>query len=89
MDNCLIIFKSGNHAILVRDELKKCRVNTRVEATPCSIAKDGCSYCIKTSEDKLIDVLKKIEMCKVPIRDVYKIVFRNGKKKYEKMEASK
>lgn len=85
MDNCLVVFMSGNHAVLVKEELKKQRISVSIEATPCSIAKEGCSYCIKVPKEHLEKVLNQVTACQVPIRDVYAIVFRKGKKKYEKI----
>lgn len=86
MDNCLVVFISGNHAILVKDELKKMKINAKVESTPCSIAKEGCSYCIKLPCDRLDKAVQIVKSCNVPIRNIYKILIQNGKRKYSKIE---
>lgn len=70
---------------MVSNKLKEKGVSAEIMNTPCSVAKDGCSYCIKVPADRTDLLLREAKENKVPVRDVYRIVITNGRKKYRKL----
>lgn len=85
MDYCIVTFISGNHAIMVCNRLKEKGINAEIMNTPCSVAKDGCSYCIKVPVDQVDLVVREARENRVAVRDIYRRVIINGKKRYRKL----
>lgn len=83
--NCLAIFDSGNYAFSICRSLEKKGYVFEVITIPCQIAKTGCGYCLKFPIELLNIVVNEGNACRMPIRELYKIVSMYNKNKYEKL----
>ncbi len=77
----LMVFQSGNHAMLLYKELlgEGCRVN--IISTPCRLSR-GCSQSIvfnASDSQKIVEVAKKHN---IVAANVYKIVINQGRRDY-------
>lgn len=71
--DCLAICESGNFALKLCDKLDKKGFYCEVASTPCKLAKEGCSYCIKFSNSIYDDVIATAKEAGIKIVMTYKI----------------
>jgi hypothetical protein len=71
--NCLAICKSGNYALKLCNLLEKAGYYCEVTSTPCRLAREGCSYCIKFSYDIFDNVRMIADQYGITIVAAYRI----------------
>jgi hypothetical protein len=84
--DCIALYDSGNYAYRVCRIFEQRRLVFEVISTPCRISKTGCGYCLKFPAEYLKDVLAESLACGCPVREVYRIVERDMRKDYIKIE---
>lgn len=81
----IAIVNSGNHALSFCSILEKKGYYFEVVATPCKIAKEGCSYSIKFPSQYKDVLLSEAHKNGVMIREIYEIVPELMKNIYKKI----
>jgi len=83
---CIALYDSGNYAYRVCRIFEKKGLVFEVIATPCRISHMGCGYCLKFPCEYLESVLAESLACGCPVIAAYKVVERNHKREYIKIE---
>lgn len=81
----LAILDSGNYALRLCSILERKGYVFEVVSTPCHIAKNGCSYCLRFPLEFKGIVLQEAYYSGLTIREIYKVVPDLMKNKYEKV----
>lgn len=71
--DCLIICKSGNFALKLSDLASRSGYYCEVASTPCKLAKEGCSYCIKFNCENFDKIKELAESNNIDVSRAYKI----------------
>lgn len=82
---CIALLQSGNFAFNLCRILEEKRIPVEVISTPCNIAKNGCSYCIKVPCERVNDVIQVSREHNILIEEVYGVIPAMSKNKYQKM----
>lgn len=83
--DAIALMDSGNYALKLCNILEKKGYIFEVTSTPCHIAKNGCSYCLKFPLEYKDMVIREAMYNNVYIREIYKVIPQITKNKYEKI----
>lgn len=81
----IAIMDSGNYALKLCNILEKKGYVFEVTSTPCHIAKNGCSYCLRFPLEFRDMILQEALLNNITIREIYKVIPQLTKNKYEKV----
>jgi hypothetical protein len=81
----IAIMDSGNYALKLCTILERMGYVFEVVPTPCHIARNGCSYCLKFPLEFRELVLQQALLNKITIREMYRIEPRLTKNNYVKI----
>lgn len=79
---CIALLDSGNYAFFLASELAKKGIILEVVPAPCSIAVNGCGFCIEFPARYLDQVISESEKHKMPLRKVYAVEQSGNKQRY-------
>jgi len=82
---CLALFDSGNYVFNFCRIMENKGYVFEVVSTPCQIAKNGCGYSLKFPIEYKDLIIRSAIECKMPVREIYKIIPMFTKNKYEKI----
>ena len=83
--DCIAITDSGNYALKLHSVLAGRGYVFEVISTPCRIAKNGCSYCLKFPLEFKDMVLQEAMRSNIAIREMYSIEKQPAKNRYERI----
>jgi len=81
----IALMDSGNYALKLCNILEKKGYIFEVTSTPCHIAKNGCSYCLRFPLEYMDMILKEASNNHIAVREIYKVIPQLTKNKYEKV----
>jgi hypothetical protein len=83
--NGIAILDSGNFALKLCSILEKKGYIFEVVSTPCHIAKNGCSYCLKFPIEFADLIISEGSANNIAVREIYKVVNQVTRNKYERV----
>jgi hypothetical protein len=86
---CIALLDSGNYAFFLAGVLGEKGVRLEVVPAPCSIALNGCGFCIKFEFQYLDKVMAESVKHKMPLRRVYMVEEYGNKEHYKLLPADK
>jgi hypothetical protein len=81
----IAIFDSGNYAMNLCRILEKKGFVFEVVSTPCQIARNGCSYCLKFPFEFKDVIIKEGAANNIVVREVYRVVSQITKNRYDRV----
>ena len=81
----IAIFDSGNYAMNLCRILEKKGYVFEIVSTPCQIARNGCSYCLKFPFEFKDMVVNEGKANNVAVREMYKVVNQVTKNRYDRV----
>ena len=78
----IAIMDSGNYTLKLCNILEKKGYVFEVTSTPCHIAKNGCSYCMRFPLEYMDMVLQEALLNNIAIREIYRVVPQFNRNKY-------
>jgi hypothetical protein len=81
----IAIFDSGNYALKLCSIFEKKGYVFEVVSTPCQLAKNGCSYCLKFPIEFGDMVLQEALLNNIAVREMFKVIPQLTKNKYERI----
>lgn len=81
----IAIFDSGNYAMNLCRILEKKGYVFEVVSTPCQIARNGCSYCLRFPFEFRDMIVDEGTANHIAVREVYKVVNQLTKNRYERV----
>jgi len=82
---CLALLDSGNYVLRLCRILEQKGYPVEVVSTPCKIAKDGCGYCLKFSEQYKDTIIREGNEAGIYVKKIYNIISMRYKNVYEKI----
>jgi hypothetical protein len=86
---CIALLDSGNYAFFLASVLEEKGVRLEVVPAPCSIAVNGCGFCIKFEFQHLDKVIAESVKYKMPVRRVYMVEESGNREHYRILPADK
>lgn len=83
--NGIAILDSGNFALKLCSILEKKGYVFEVVSTPCTIARNGCSYCLKFPIEYTELIINEGLANNIAIREIYKVVNQVTRNRYERV----
>jgi hypothetical protein len=81
----IAILDSGNYALKLCSIFEKKGYVFEVASTPCQLAKNGCSYCLKFPIEFSDMVLQEALLNNIAVREMFKVIPQLTKNKYERI----
>ena len=81
----IAILDSGNYALKLCGILERKGYFFEVISTPCQIARNGCSYCLKFPMEFREMILKEAQLNNMAIREIYSVEKQLTRNKYTKV----
>lgn len=81
----IAILDSGNYALKLCSILARKGYVFEVVSTPCQVARNGCSYCLKFPLEFRDMVLQEALLNNIVIREIYSIEKQFNKNKYRRV----
>lgn len=81
----IAIFDSGNYAMNLCRILEKKGFVFEVISTPCQIARNGCSYCLRFPFEFKDLVISESAANNIAVREIYKVVNQVTRNRYERV----
>lgn len=78
----IAILDSGNYALKLCSILEKKGYVFEVTSTPCHIAKNGCSYCLRFPLEFRDMILQDALLNNIAIREIYRVEPQFNRNKY-------
>ncbi len=78
----IAILDSGNYALKLCSTLEKKGYIFEVTSTPCHLAKNGCSYCLRFPIEFVDLILQEAHSGNISINEIYKVERQLTKNKY-------
>ena len=78
----IAIMDSGNYALRLCGILERKGYVFEVTSTPCHIARNGCSYCLRFPLEYKELVLQEALLNKIVIREIYKVEPQFNRNRY-------
>ncbi len=83
--NGIAILDSGNYALKLCSILERKGYVFEVTSTPCHIAKNGCSYCLRFPLEFLNLVQQEAQVNHLVIREIYRVIPQITRNRYERI----
>ncbi len=83
--NGIAIMDSGNYALKLCNILEKKGYVFEVISTPCHIAKNGCSYCLRFPLEFKEFILQEARLNQIAVREIYRVEPQITRNKYERV----
>jgi hypothetical protein len=80
---CIALLDSGNYAFFLAGVLKEKGVHLEVVPAPCSIAVNGCGFCIRFAFQDLDKVKAEASKYKMPLRKIYMVEEHGNRERYK------
>ncbi len=80
--DCIALYDSGNFAYRICRVFEQKGIVFQVISTPCKVTKTGCGYCLLFPEQYLNHVISVSTANGFQVKEVYKIEYNQGRKKY-------
>jgi hypothetical protein len=81
----IAIMDSGNYALKLCSILEKKGYVFEVISTPCHIAKNGCSYCLRFPLEFRDMILQEALLNNIAVREMYRVIPQITRNKYERI----
>lgn len=81
----IAILDSGNYALKLCSIFEKKGYVFEVVSTPCQLAKNGCSYCLRFPIEFSDMVLQEALLNNIAVREMFKVIPQLTKNKYERI----
>jgi len=81
----IAILDSGNFALKLCSILEKKGYVFEVVSTPCHIATNGCSYCIRFPMEHIDVIIDESMGNNIAVREIYRVVNQVTRNKYERI----
>lgn len=81
----IAIFDSGNYAMNLCRILEKKGFVFEVVSTPCQIAKNGCSYCLKFPFEMKDIIIGESKANNIAVREIYRVVGQLTRNRYDRV----
>lgn len=81
----IALMDSGNYVLKLCDILEKKGYVFEVVSTPCHIARNGCSYCLKFPMEFKDMILQEALLNKLVIREIYQVKHHLNRNIYERV----
>ena len=83
--NGIAIMDSGNYALKLCNIFEKKGYVFEVISTPCHIAKNGCSYCLRFPLEFKEFILQEARLNQIAVREIYSVEPQLTRNKYERV----
>ncbi len=81
----IAILDSGNYALKLCSIFEKKGYIFEVTSTPCQLAKNGCSYCLRFPVEFSNMVLQEALLNNIVVREMFKVIPQLTKNRYERI----
>jgi hypothetical protein len=80
---CIALLDSGNYAFFLASVLAEKGITLEVVPAPCSIAVNGCGFCIEFPARYLDQVINESKKHKMPLRKIFAVEQSGNKERYK------